>query len=249
MEKKKDELLELTPQEYFNTVKGMRNKVTDNDLKQIYDNCLFLIKKYIVTGQVKGCQKLMFHLHCIEKEREIVKMGINTFIYRDDVAYFTEELEKNQVCLLNLKDYERDIPDELAIVVSKTKNIFSNFYVLFTDYSNRVGKKIEAEKRAKDPILFATFEDEKTRTVIDRFYYIGDWVDEYCDLTLDKMVDKFNKGNREDVLKHIETPTSLESLEAQLNNMVKKDGNFRQVSSKPKKLKFKDRVRIAFKGI
>ena len=63
------------------------------------------------------------------------------------------------------------------------------------------------------------------------------------------MVDKFNKGNREDVLKHIETPTSLESLEAQLNNMVKKDGNFRQVSSKPKKLKFKDRVRIAFKGI
>ena len=44
-------------------------------------------------------RKLMFHLECIEKEREIVKMGINTFIYRDDIEelfYFDGILLRNK---------------------------------------------------------------------------------------------------------------------------------------------------------
>ena len=30
----------------------------------------------------------------------------------------------------------------------------------------------------------------------ERFYYIGDWVDEYCDLTLDKMVKELVKDDK-----------------------------------------------------
>ena len=29
--------------------------------------------------------------------------------------------------------------------------------------------------------------------VADRFYFLGDWVDEYCDLTLDKMVEQYKE--------------------------------------------------------
>ena len=63
----------LTPQEYFNIVKERKHKVTEEDLVRIYDNCLELIQKYIKTGQVKAAKKLMFHLDCLEKEKDIIK--------------------------------------------------------------------------------------------------------------------------------------------------------------------------------
>ena len=76
---------ELTPSQYFEQVKERKNHITDEDLQKVYDNCLELLSKYKITGQRKGARKLLFHLECIEKEREIVKMGIDTFIYRDDI--------------------------------------------------------------------------------------------------------------------------------------------------------------------
>ena len=72
-------VIELSPSEYFDQVKDRKNKITDEDLQNVYDNCLELLNKYNITGQKKGMRKLMFNLECIEKEREIVKMGINTF--------------------------------------------------------------------------------------------------------------------------------------------------------------------------
>jgi hypothetical protein len=41
--------------------------------------------------------------------------------------------------------------------------------------------KAEVEK-AKDPILFGVVKGTRN------LYYIGDWIDEYCDLTLDKFL-------------------------------------------------------------
>ena len=67
-----DPTKEYTPDEYFHIIKNSRQEITDEDLQKIYDNCLELLNKYKITGQRKGAQKLLFHLSCIEKEREIV---------------------------------------------------------------------------------------------------------------------------------------------------------------------------------
>lgn len=72
------EELQLNPSEYFQLIKNKKNAITDDDLKRIYDNCLELLNKYKITGQTKAMRKLIFHLETIEKEREIVKAGINT---------------------------------------------------------------------------------------------------------------------------------------------------------------------------
>ena len=78
----------LTPQQYFDEIKERKNHITDAQLQSIYDNCLELLNKYKITGQKRGMQKLLFHLDCIEKEREIVAMGINTFVYKDDIEFY-----------------------------------------------------------------------------------------------------------------------------------------------------------------
>ena len=78
----------MSPHEYFNDVKARKQQIDDEGLQRVYDNCMELLNKYIVTGQERGIKKLMFHLDCIEKERELVKMGIDTFVYKDDIEEY-----------------------------------------------------------------------------------------------------------------------------------------------------------------
>lgn len=214
---------ELTPQQYFNKIKERKHNITDDELVKVYDNCLELINKYKITGQKKGMKKLMFHLECIEKEREIVKMGINTFIYRDDIEEYIDSVAKDTVKIIELENYEREIPDDIVSIIEKVKDKFDQLYVVFTDYTGKVERQIEKERREKDPILFGTFQNQSNRTVIDRFYYIGDWEDEYCDLTLDKMVDETEKVGMRNITKTISTPKDIVELKEQLDSLESKN--------------------------
>lgn len=214
---------ELTPQQYFNKIKERKHNITDDELVKVYDNCLELINKYKITGQKKGMKKLMFHLECIEKEREIVKIGINTFIYRDDIEEYIDSVAKDTVKIIELENYEREIPDDIVSIIEKVKDKFDQLYVVFTDYTGKVERQIEKERREKDPILFGTFQNQSNRTVIDRFYYIGDWEDEYCDLTLDKMVNETEKVGMRNITKTISTPKDIVELKEQLDSLESKN--------------------------
>lgn len=224
-----EEKKEYTPQEYFNEIKGRKHNVTDEDLSKIYDNCLTLLNKYKIKGQVAGMKKLLFHLDCIEKEREIVKMGINTFIYRDDIEEYIDNVASDTVKIIELENYEREIPDEIVKTIEKVKDKFDQLYIIFTDYTGNAERQVAMERRAKDPILFGTFQDTKSRTIVDRFYYLGDWEDEYCSLTLDKMVNEMKEAKKRDIRKTIKTPEDIEELKAQLNSLQStSNGLFRQ---------------------
>lgn len=227
---------ELTPSEYFDFVKGRKQTVTDEDLSKVYDNCLDLLNKYKVTGQIKGMKKLIFHLQCIEAEREIVKMGITTFIYRDDIEEYIDNVASDTVKIIELQNYEREIPDEIVDVIAKVRDKFDQLYVLFTDYTGKVERQVEKERRQKDPILFGTFQDKKSRTVIDRFYFLGDWEDEYCDLTLDKMVNEVERKQHRNIVRTINTPKDIEELKEQLDKLapVSSEETFRIDNGKKK---------------
>lgn len=57
--------------------------------------------------------------------------------------------------------------------------IFDNYVVLRYDPEMKSWAETEAEKEArKDPILFGVMQGSR------KLYFVGDWVDEYCDLTL-----------------------------------------------------------------
>lgn len=241
-----EEMKELSPSEYFEIVKDRKHNVTDEDLLRLYDNCLELLNKYKITGQKKGMRKLLFHLDCIEKEREIVKLGINTFVYRDDIEEYIDNIAKDTVKIIELENYEREIPDEIVKTISLVKDKFDKLYVVFTDYTGKIEKQIEKERREKDPILFGTFQDLNNRTVIDRFYYLGDWEDEYCDLTLDKFVNETEKAGKRDIVKTIKTPVDIEELKEQLNSLTEKDTRF-IVTARPKKSLFSN-IKSAITG-
>ena len=83
----------------------------------------------------------------------------------------------------------------------------------------KVERRIAKEKRSRDPILFGVLKSDKNNVVVDRFYYLGDWVDEYCDLTLDKMVNEVREKNGKSIQHTINTPEDIEELKKQLNSL------------------------------
>lgn len=102
------------------------------------------------------------------------------------------------------------------MIIAKTKDLFDQMYIVFTDYTGKEERKIAAEKKDKDPILFGTFQDRKQKVCVDRFYYLGDWVDEYCDLTLDKMINQTEKMGRH-IVRTINTPKDIKELREYLD--------------------------------
>lgn len=219
---------ELNPSQYFQYVKERQNIATDELLSKVYDNCLKLLSRYKLTGQKKAMQRLLFQLECIEKEREIIKLGINCFVYLEDIEHYIEEVASNVVKIIELENYERNIPDEVIERYTKVKDLFDKFYVIFTDYTGKIEKKVAEERREKDPILFGAFAKAFNRINRDdlneRFYFIGDWVDEYCDLTLDKMVAEVKEVSQKNILHPIKTPEDIEELKKQVDGLEDKNG-------------------------
>lgn len=238
----------ISPKEYFDTLKNKKNKITDGDLVKACDNAISLANKYLATGQEGAIEKLAFLVETIEKEREIVKMGIDTFVYRQDIEYFIDKVADDVVKIIDIKNFDREIPDELVEVIQNTKDKFDEFFIVFTDYTGEKEREVKKERIEKDPILFGAFLNEETKVVADRFYFLGDWVDEYCDLTLDKMICSMKEKEGVNIERKISTPSDLKALKEQFNSLEKKKHDIYIIKENNKKPSFIKKVRTYFKG-
>ena len=205
---------EITPSQYFDYLKGAKNVITTEALKKSYDTFIKLAEKYQKLGQVESLKKLCFLADTLVKEEKLIELGINKFVYKDTIEDYIENVADKAVKIVELSRYMREIPDELVDTIEKSKELFDEFYVVFTDYTGREERKVEKERRDKDPILFGVFKNQTN--VADRFYFLGDWVDEYCDLTLDKMVEQYQEKNDVSPVVNTNIPKTSEELVAVL---------------------------------
>ena len=184
----------ISPSQYFDYLKNAKNDITTEALKESYSVFLKLAEKYTKLGQKESLKKLCFLADTLKKEEKLIELGITKYIYKDVIEDYIENVADKTVKIIELSRYMREVPDELVETIEKSKDLFDEFYVVFTDYTGKEERKVEKERRDKDPILFGVFKNNSN--VADRFYFLGDWVDEYCDLTLDKMVEQYqeNKG-------------------------------------------------------
>lgn len=249
--KEKEKIKELDPELYFKDIKERIKTNKDEDFKKLHDVLKVQMDKAFKLKQNKLLQKLLFTYDVLEKEKKAYDLGIRTFVYRTDVDYYIKEVEKNVVKIIDLKGYPREIPDEVAEIVAKLnkEKIFDEYYVVFTDYTGEVESQVKEERRRKDPILFGIFKTEAYgRQLHDRFYYIADWEDEFCDLTLVKMVDAMAaKG------KQIERPVYLENVSEEtvrdyVNSLIDRNNRLELQLKSKKKKSFFDKINIFKKG-
>lgn len=169
----------ITPSQYFENLKNAKQTITTDALKNSYSIFIKLAKKYDELGQTEfktePLKKIDFLVDVLSKEEKLIEIGVTTFIYKDVIEDYIENIADKTVKIIEMSRYMRKIPDDLVEVVDKTKELFDEFYVVFTDYTGQEERKVEKERRDKDPILFGAFKNGSN--VSDRFYFLGDWVD------------------------------------------------------------------------
>ena len=212
----KDEEATITPAQYFETIKDKMKTETNAHLINLYTVVKKKLHNFMVTGQIDAAKQMYAKCLSLEKEAKLPEKGVTTYIDRDVIDYFIDKVADEAVVVMEVKNYEREIPEEIRNKMAETKEIFDDFFVVFTDYTGETRKKIEQKKREKDPILFGNiFEDGRPSM---KMYYIGDWVDEYCDLTLDGMIEKLSNEllGEDEIIHEIPNFDELDEIEKSL---------------------------------
>jgi hypothetical protein len=143
-----------------------------------------LVEKAQKSGQKSLVKKLNEELEVKKFENALVATGFKRYVSEQQLLSFVQGCTRG-LCLDWIEHFCREIPD--AVLATKHKadevGLFDNYVVLHYDPDSRNTTKQDRDA-AKDPILFGVIRGSR------KLYFIGDWVDELCDLTLQQIVDK-----------------------------------------------------------
>ena len=153
------------------------------DMAEHYNNALKQAEK---MGQVALSEKIIKILEISKVETRLIMHGLTTFISESQLIDFYESTANDKHLKLDyIKNFARIIPSDIVDLKEKLDQefLFDNYVILHYDPNNTGVEMTEKEKELKkDPILFGLLENST------KLYYIGDWKDEFCDLTLDKLL-------------------------------------------------------------
>lgn len=178
---------ELGVLEFFEKVKltTLENAGTYYNRIEPYLKALQNAKK---MGQTALCEKLLAMIVINKLESILLSYGYGKKITERQVVDFVKKTDKG-VDLCYIKNFSRPIPDE--VIEKKVEldklHVFDNYCILYYDPSGKSYKKTQEEleeerKKKSDPILFGMIRGSRN------LYYVADWIDEHCDLTLEKFI-------------------------------------------------------------
>lgn len=167
---------------FSNVTKSCEELTTVEEIANYYENAL---KQSLVMGQTALIQKLKDNLNVVKGEAVLIAIGLRKYVTEKQVIdYYQKVGEDKNLKLTWIKNFGRIIPETIYEIKKQIddRKIFDNYVVLHYDPKDDGTKltKEEIEKK-KDPILFGVIKNS------NKLYFIADWKDEYCDLTLEEM--------------------------------------------------------------
>ena len=241
----------VQPSEYFDYLKSVGIHQTNENLDTLEGILSIELSRAKATGQTLMFKRLAFMASVLLKERELLSIGIDKYVMRSDIEKYVNAVENKTVKIIDIERYTRTIPDEIAeqLQALRERNIFDKFFVVFTDYTGEIERQVEKERRDKDPIVFGAFSQPigDGVDIHDRFYYIADWIDEYCDLTLSKMVDEMAKKGVDIIHPVGLKELSREEVKAYLHSLQEDSKGRLHVTNSLRKKSFFDKVKTTIR--
>lgn len=226
--------------EYFNGVKSKKEQITAEAIKKELDYLPQQIEELTSIGQTGLANKLKHDVVNITKERILLNNGFDTYVHRRDVLQYIRLVKDKKVHIVELALFPRVIPNEPREILKKAQSLklFSDFWVLYVDYSDdntsvMTDKQKEERKKNRDPIIFGTF-DKPENAELDKMFFICDWEDEYCDLTLDKMVKELVEKDNP----NYKPEKIIKDIDKYINNLIKEDQKTKKSTFSEKVMKF-----------
>lgn len=189
-------LVKLTSKESVSTY---RDRVSSY-LKEVYNAASI--------GQIALLENLIRGMVTNKYEAVLYAENLYYAVSEDQMVSFIKKCEKG-IKLDYIKNFTRPIPQDVIDKVNQVNKleVFDNYVVLYYDPDGKIYQETEKERaKRKDPILFGLIAGSK------KLYYIADWIDEYCDLTLEQFVDII--GIKKEEL-HLDYKPSKENKEEQ----------------------------------
>lgn len=183
---------DINPRLYFKFVKSKLTKIQQEKLKERIKKLTSFIKYAQETDQLALYEESSKQiLQCI-KEQEIDILGVHHYVSKDLIEKFINKVRDKVIKFKQLSEFPRIIPVNVRkkLKTLQNKNLFDEYWIVYTDYTP-AKEEIKSTKQKiieKDPILFG-----RLNISSDKFYFIADWEDEYCDLTFDKLVEASSK--------------------------------------------------------
>lgn len=179
---------------FFQLVKTNSQKL--EKLEERLSSYKLLLESSKKHGQIALYEEAVRATRRIKAESILYSMGLVKVLTEESLVEFYKKSNR-KVDLIWLHNFVRVIPEEILKLKEEcdANGIFDNYVILtYVDPKKKEHVKKETEKekqQRKDPILFGVRADSR------RLYFIGDWEDEFCDLTLEKVIEQIG----DDVIK------------------------------------------------
>jgi len=182
-DKKVDNPKRITVVDFFtNVTKSCEELTIVAKIAKYYEDAM---KQSVTMGQTALTQKLKDNLDVVKGESVLVAAGLKKYVTEKQVIDYYEKVGSDKNLKITwIKNFGRIIPAKIYEIKKEIdeRMIFDNYVVLHYDPKDDGTKltKEEVEKK-KDPILFGVIKNSR------KLYFIADWKDDYCELTLDEM--------------------------------------------------------------
>lgn len=147
------------------------------------------------AGQTALVEKINNNIDIIKSETQMAALGLTKYIEEQSIIKYAKQTSRG-VRLDWLANFTRFVPKNLIDIKKRADelHIFDNYAVMHFDPDDKSWKLTQKEiNDKKDPILFGVLEHSR------KLYYIGDWIDDFCDLTLEKIVEIIGKDEIKDI--------------------------------------------------
>lgn len=179
----------ISIRDYFTNLSDSFNELTPlAEIGEHYEKAILQADK---LGQKSLVEKLKDLLDVVRGEAHLIQMGLTLYVTNEQVCDFYETVgEDKDLKLTWIEHFVKVIPNDIVEIKSNIdkRGVFDNYAILHYDptgsATSLTKEQIEVKK---DPILFGLIKNSK------RLYYIGDWVDDYCNLTIEGMFEKLGE--------------------------------------------------------
>jgi len=185
----------IAPELYFTYIKKKFNILERMKLDARIKKIEAAFDEAVEAGQSFLADKILHEFSREIRESVILAKGISKYIEREDLVKYKHKIKEGHISDTLLKDYTRIIPKPILEKVKSLKDVFDGF-VIYHYYEEALEKKKEKKQKItptekaklKDPVIFGIIRET------NRLYFIEEWVDEFCDLTFEDIVDQIGES-------------------------------------------------------
>ena len=130
----------IHPKLYFSYVKSKLNKVEKEKLARRIDKLRSMVVSADDMDQQALYESLSLMLAVAIRESEAYVCGFSKWVYKESIDKFINSVRGKSVKFEELEKFPRIIPDKIRNKIRncKNKNLFDDYWILYTDYTKRL---------------------------------------------------------------------------------------------------------------